>query len=149
MNTTTALEKAILAIEGAIDDLHNKQEINVSDLQSTLYEIRGSLWQETNGDSIVFPTHSVSLFDKDYYFRWPKGEDAIQSFYIEDGLIYASSAMSMDIEVDIEVDKAAFVIPDYATSVSIGAWSQRQLLFVLPVKKTNLRNCANTHKKAA
>lgn len=98
-NVVADLGNAILTVEAVIAKLKNKEEICISDIESNLYEWRGSLYKETNGNHPLFgDEYSVTCYDNnlqrvEFRFVWPSDAiDVIKSIFISEGVVYASSA---------------------------------------------------------
>ena len=53
-NSVNDLANAIVTVETIISQLHNKEEICVSDLEHKIHEWRGTVYKETNGKHLLF-----------------------------------------------------------------------------------------------
>lgn len=156
MKLAIELNTAIKLLESVCADLSQNREVCISDIESTVQELRGALWDATNGQAQIFREegtdcewYTVTVLNRDFTFFWPSSCDPIQALFVKDGAVWATSSAEGDLHE--EPNKPVISQDPDASFVEIGKdagffgghfWSIR-------AKKTNLRNCANPNKKAA
>lgn len=138
------LGNAIYTVQTIINQLQNKEEICISDLEHRLYEWRATLYKETLGDSINVNDHfSLVMIDdnqntQEYRFEWPTtAMEPIRSIYASKNTLYACSASVLDLEHYRGMGTEIIIPPSDATTVCLGYINAPA--FKVQSSKTNIK----------
>lgn len=142
------LGNAIQTVEGILHKLWNKEEICISDIESSLYEWRGTLFKETDGHHPLFiadgKRYKFSMVDNNknevkFSFVWPdEAMEPIRSVVVSEGVVYVSSADTGEI-LAIPVNDSSshcYIIPAEHYVVRVGKINMP--VHCVQASKTNL-----------
>lgn len=133
MNLVADLSNAISVVESVIAKLKNKEEICISDIESSLYEWRGALFAKTQGNHPLFyagdkrykfSLRGQNMVETEFAFLWPsEAMEPIRSVVVSKGIVYVTSADTgeiLPVPVDDEHTEHFYIIPDIHQTFRVG-----------------------------